>query len=80
MNVTFNNKTIKSHEKETILETLERGEIKAFSMCREGYCATCKITLEEGEVEYIDTPLAILEKNEILPCICRPKTDIIIRE
>jgi ferredoxin len=80
MNVNFRNQTIKANETETILEALERYEIKSFSMCREGYCATCKIILEKGEVEYIDTPIAILESNEILPCICRPKTDIIIRE
>lgn len=79
MYITFKEKTIKSIKGETILETLERAEIKTFYMCKEGYCSTCKLVIEKGEVTYIDEPIAILEKNEILPCISIPKTNIIIK-
>lgn len=76
MEIIFRGKSITHSGQSTILETLEKGEMKTFSMCREGYCATCKMTLKSGEVEYIDEPIAILDDNEFLPCICRPKTDI----
>lgn len=45
-------------------------------MCKEGYCATCKMTLKKGEVSYIEEPIAMLDKNEILPCICIAKSDL----
>jgi ferredoxin len=60
----------------TILETLENVGIKPFSMCKEGYCLTCRMHLVEGEVNYIEEPLGYLEQGEILPCISKPVTDI----
>jgi len=62
----------------TLLQTLEANGIKTFSMCKEGYCNTCSMQLLKGEVDYIEDPISYLEKNEILPCICKPKTDIVI--
>lgn len=79
MKIIFRNNIIKSLENKTILESIEIFGLKPFSMCKEGYCATCKLTIESGEVEYINEPLAMLEEKEILPCICIPKTDIIIK-
>jgi ferredoxin len=80
MKIKFRDKEIDCKNKETILEAFKREKIKTFFMCQEGYCSTCKLTLEEGQVEYIEEPIAILDKNEILPCICLPKTDIKLKE
>lgn len=79
MKIIFRENIIESLDNKTILESIEFFGIKPFSMCREGYCATCKLTIESGVVEYKNEPLAILEDKEILPCICIPKTDIIIK-
>lgn len=76
VNITFKDRIIVTDGKDTVLEVLEKNKMKPYSMCREGYCATCKMTLKSGEVEYIDDPLAILEDNEFLPCISKAKTDI----
>lgn len=79
MKIFFRNNIINSVDKKTILESIELFGLKTFSMCKEGYCATCKLTIESGEVEYINEPIAILDDKEILPCICLPKTDIVIK-
>jgi ferredoxin len=76
MKIIYKEKVIEVDPKKTILENLEKAEAKPYSMCREGYCATCKMTLIEGNVEYLDDPIAILDDNEFLPCICKATSDI----
>lgn len=76
MNIIYKEKVIEIDPKKTILENLEKAEIKPYSMCREGYCATCKMTLISGKVEYLDEPIAILDDKEFLPCICKAKSDL----
>lgn len=76
LNIVFRGRIIVTDGSDTILQALEKNKIKPYSMCKEGYCATCKMTLKKGEVEYIDEPIAILEENEILPCICKAKSDV----
>lgn len=60
----------------TLLQCLEKNGFKTYSMCREGFCNTCCIKLLEGEIDYISEPISLLLEDEILPCICKPKTDI----
>lgn len=62
----------------TILQTLEDNGLKAFSMCKEGYCHTCCMKIKSGDVEYIVEPLGYVADDEILPCVCKPKTNIVI--
>ncbi|GLR62875.1 class I ribonucleotide reductase maintenance protein YfaE [Marinospirillum insulare] len=57
---------------ETLLEGLERTGHQVEYQCRSGYCGSCRVTLHSGSVHYETTPLAHLNKNEILPCCCRP--------
>lgn len=76
VNILFRDRIIVTDGNDTILQALEKNKIKPYSMCKEGFCATCKMVLKTGSIEYIDEPIAILEKNEILPCICKAKTDI----
>ena len=56
---------------ETLLEGLERTGHQVEYQCRSGYCGACRVTLRAGSVDYLNTPLAYLRQDEILPCCCR---------
>ncbi|WNC69998.1 class I ribonucleotide reductase maintenance protein YfaE [Thalassotalea nanhaiensis] len=63
----------------TTLEFLESNNIDIHFHCRDGFCGACRVTLEQGEIEYINgEPLAFVRDGEVLPCCCIPKTDIVI--
>ncbi|SHG86260.1 2Fe-2S iron-sulfur cluster-binding protein [Ferrimonas marina] len=47
-----------------------------YSECKQGYCGACKTTLKQGEVRYLTAPMAYTRPGEILPCCCRPVTDL----
>jgi ferredoxin len=65
-------------EKDThLLGCLERHGVEMNSHCREGLCGTCRVKLLHGQVLYPNgRPLAYIREGEILPCSCRPTTDI----
>lgn len=63
----------------TILETLEQHDYPIEYHCREGFCGACRVTLLAGEVEYVIDPLAFIDDDEILPCCCKPLTDIEVK-
>lgn len=69
-------KTFTLQENETLLEGLERTSHEVEYQCRSGYCGSCRLKLISGQVSYPEPPLAYLGKDEILPCYCRPKTDL----
>lgn len=60
----------------TILERLESVGIVVEYQCREGYCGSCRVSLLAGTVEYMTKPLAFVNPGEVLPCCCRPRTDV----
>lgn len=61
----------------TTLEYLEANNVEIHYHCRDGFCGACRVTLEKGEIEYVNgEPLAFIREGEILPCCCIPKTDI----
>jgi len=62
--------------KDTLLETLEKNAVLVQYHCREGFCCACRTTLNSGEVEYTIAPLAYVDDDEILPCCCKPTSDI----
>ncbi|MFC5077393.1 CDP-6-deoxy-L-threo-D-glycero-4-hexulose-3-dehydrase reductase [Vibrio thalassae] len=68
--------TIESNPSNTVLETMEQAGLEPEYNCRDGHCGACRCTLVSGEVEYIGFAMAYTQGNEILPCICRAKTDI----
>lgn len=81
--VTVNNKVVEQDFDnlifKTTLEYLETNNIEIHYHCRDGFCGACRVTLEKGEIEYINgEPLAFIREGEILPCCCVPKTDISI--
>jgi len=65
-------------ESETLLEGLERTGHKVEYQCRSGYCGACRVTLRSGSVDYINTPLAYLRQDEILPCCCRALEPLVV--
>lgn len=60
---------------------LKSGLVFEYS-CRTGQCGACKVTLLEGEVDELQSQLALsdddLVRRKILTCCCAPKTDILI--
>ncbi len=63
----------------TLLESLEAQSIQIPYQCREGYCGSCRTQLIDGEVAYLEEPMAWINEGEILPCCCVPKGDIKIK-
>lgn len=60
----------------TLLEALERHNLHVNFHCREGYCGACRCKLVQGEISYLNEPLAFVRKGEFLPCCSVPVTDI----
>lgn len=60
----------------TLLESMELSGLHPEYQCRDGHCGACRCELSKGEVEYIGFAMAYLQQNEILPCICRAKSDV----
>nr|WP_244903100.1 class I ribonucleotide reductase maintenance protein YfaE [Lacimicrobium alkaliphilum] len=63
----------------SLLDSLESHQLEVHSHCREGFCGACRTKLIHGEVEYITDPLAYIDDDEILPCCCVPKSDLVIK-
>ena len=70
--------TITNQPNISLLEAMEQQGMVVESHCRNGDCGTCRCTLVSGEVSYSTFPLAFLAPNEILPCVCTAKTDLVI--
>ena len=62
------------HFANNLLESLEAQGVQLPYQCREGYCGGCRTDLIEGEVAYLQEPMAWINEGEILPCCCVPKT------
>jgi ferredoxin len=48
--------------------------------CKSGFCGQCKSKLISGKVTLIQSPIAMLEVEEILPCCCKSQTPIVIKQ
>lgn len=62
----------------TLLEAMEQAGLEPEFQCRDGHCGSCKCELLSGEVEYVGFALASMHPKEILPCICKAKSDVIL--
>ncbi|MFV0574682.1 MAG: class I ribonucleotide reductase maintenance protein YfaE [Vibrio sp.] len=65
---------------QTLLEAMETSGLEPEYNCRDGHCGACRCELLQGEVEYVGFAMAYVNDNEILPCICKAKTDVILKE
>jgi ferredoxin len=68
--------TIESNSSSTLLETMERAGLDVEYNCREGHCGACRCKLTSGAVEYVGFAMAYTADDEVLPCICRAKSDV----
>jgi len=68
-----------SQEDRSLLEALERQGVVLEYQCRQGYCGACRTQLLAGKVDYPSPPLAFTGLGEILPCCCRPASDLVLR-
>ena len=64
------------HEAKTLLDVLEKNRIVIEYQCRSGYCGSCRCQKTQGDVVYLQKPLALVNEGEILPCSCVPVSDI----
>lgn len=72
------NTTLKVGEEETLLDVLKQ-YFDVDSSCEVGNCATCKITLLEGDVEHRGTGLLPEEKaTSMLSCVSRGRGRIVV--
>jgi len=72
-------RNIKFQQANNVLESLEAKGVHISYQCREGYCGSCRTDLLEGEVAYLTQPLAWINKGEILPCVCVPRSNIKVK-
>lgn len=80
-NIKINGLTaIQSNPSNTLLEAMEQAGIQPEYNCRDGHCGACRCTLASGEVEYVGFAMAYTQGKEILPCICRAKSDIEVED
>ncbi len=62
----------------TILSQARSAGVSIPASCRAGHCGTCAVKLLRGKVSYLREPETQPASDEILPCICRPESDIAI--
>ncbi|USD66374.1 class I ribonucleotide reductase maintenance protein YfaE [Vibrio sp. SCSIO 43136] len=67
---------IKSQASQTLLEAMESAGMEVEYNCRDGHCGACRCNLDAGDVEYVGFAMAFVQPNEILPCICKAKSDV----
>jgi uncharacterized protein YcbX/ferredoxin len=75
------NKTITGNNNQTLLEQGEDAGLVLPYSCRGGMCGSCKVKLEQGEVEQLcQDGLSDDEQQQgyILSCSCTPLTDVVI--
>ncbi|MBD1574032.1 2Fe-2S iron-sulfur cluster binding domain-containing protein [Vibrio sp. S17_S38] len=71
---------LETDNRTTLLEAMEGAGLQPEFQCRDGHCGACKCELVSGEVEYVGFALAFTHPKEILPCICKAKTDLVLEK
>ena len=62
----------------TILQAMEIAGLQPEYHCRDGHCGACRCEIIEGEIEESNFKMAYTHKNEILPCISKAKSDLVL--
>ena len=63
---------------ESLLDLAESQGLSPPYSCRSGICRTCMCRLTEGEVEYIEEPLTTPDEGQVLICVARPTTRVVL--
>jgi uncharacterized protein len=61
-----------------LLGCASKNQVPLESGCRTGACGSCVVKLIQGKVRYTRSPQYTVKKDEILPCVCVPETDLIL--
>ena len=73
------NKTVTWTSKDgNLLDFAEANGLNPDYSCRQGICHTCTCQIEDGEVEYIESPDSEPDAGSVLICVSRPKTNKIV--
>ena len=65
---------------QTVLEAMELAGIQPEYHCRDGHCGACRCKLVSGEIEETGFKMAYTESDEILPCISKAKTSLVLEK
>ncbi|MBO0213584.1 hybrid-cluster NAD(P)-dependent oxidoreductase [Vibrio sp. Vb2880] len=79
LQLSVNGNVFEGNNQATLLDQAEAAGIAIASSCRAGFCGSCKVTLESGQVHQPEVPaLQAHERNMgvVLACCCIPETDI----
>ena len=63
----------------SLLELAENNGVEIASGCRAGGCGSCQVSIEEGEVEYLQSPDFDPDPGCCLLCVSRPKRNLILQ-
>ena len=63
---------------DALLPFAEKNAIEVSSLCWGGLCGTCSTPLKRGSVNYLVEPEVEPEPGEVLLCIARPVTDLVL--
>jgi|TARA_B100001093_G_scaffold508420_1_gene570604 ferredoxin len=69
-------KEIVCNKNDNLLRVLEKNGYEIEYECQEAHCGTCRIIMNEGDVEYSFEPVAYIGKNEVLPCSAVIKSNL----
>lgn len=67
-----------SESADTLLELAEASGVPVRCSCRAGNCGTCLTALRQGTIEYVRPPSREHVDGFCLPCIARPRSDLVI--
>jgi ferredoxin-NADP reductase/MOSC domain-containing protein YiiM/predicted pyridoxine 5'-phosphate oxidase superfamily flavin-nucleotide-binding protein len=63
---------------DSLLDLAEHQGLSLPYSCRSGICRTCMCGLTDGEIEYVEDPLAPPDDGQVLICVARPKTRVVL--
>jgi ferredoxin len=63
--------------KKSLLDQIEDSGHDVYNQCRDGFCGCCATKIVSGEVEYFKNVIAVIKEDQILPCSCRPKSNVV---
>ena len=61
-----------------LLDFAEANGLNPDYSCRQGICHTCTCSIQEGEIEYIESPDSEPDAGSVLICVSRPKTNRVV--
>ncbi len=63
----------------SLLELAKNNGVEINSGCRAGGCGSCQVSIEEGEVEYLQSQDYDPDPGCCLLCVSRPKRNLTIQ-